>query len=46
MDRLRVALRLMPAFALCVGAAILLAGTRPASDPGLRIARTVVGERR
>lgn len=35
MDRLRVALRLMLVFAVCIGAAILLAGTRPASDPGL-----------
>lgn len=35
MDRLRVALRLMLAFAACTGAAILLAGTRPAAGPGL-----------
>ncbi|MGY1771480.1 hypothetical protein [Blastococcus sp. SYSU D00813] len=35
MDRLRVALRLVLVLAACTGAAILLAGTRPASDPGL-----------
>ena len=35
MDRLSVALRLMLVFAGCLGAAILVASTRPAADPGV-----------
>jgi hypothetical protein len=34
-DRLRLALGLLLAFVACTGAAILIGGVRPASDPGV-----------